>query len=142
MENDLVCYICLDTLDSLLNQLLLCGCPNKYHKSCLYEWIKKENKCPICKKYIYRSYLHLDNNENIQDILDILSNIPNISNDDENLQIESPQLSSRYQRPLADQYRNMIIIGIIVNIILIGIITLTIYGIMYGIYIIINNIIK
>ena len=92
-NNDLTCYICLDTLNISLNQLLLCGCPNRYHKNCLHEWIKKTSICPICKKNIYYYYYENKTNENMEDILDILSTIPIITNinNDENFNIITQQ---------------------------------------------------
>ena len=87
-NNNLTCYICLDNLNISLKQSLLCGCPNRYHKKCLYEWISKTNKCPICKQNIYKLCLKYeniknhDNIEEIEEILDILFDMQNIYNNE------------------------------------------------------------
>ena len=44
------------------DKYLKCGCMNRYHTECLYEWIKCQNKCPICREKI--TELQNDNSDN------------------------------------------------------------------------------
>ena len=43
-----ICSICLDNYkkDDILNEL---KCGHKYHKTCIDDWIKNNNNCPLCR---------------------------------------------------------------------------------------------
>jgi hypothetical protein len=59
------CYICLEKLNINCyndNKYLKCGCLNRYHAECLYEWAEIQNKCPICRKKINEIEEDNDNN--------------------------------------------------------------------------------
>ena len=48
------CSICLDPLEYEIVSLPFRGeenknCGHKYHKSCLYGWVKKNKNCPTCR---------------------------------------------------------------------------------------------
>ena len=49
-SEDLQCSICLKNLDKS-NQLEL-ECSHIFHISCISDWKKRNNTCPICRKMI------------------------------------------------------------------------------------------
>ena len=45
------CTICLDKIYFYNNYNLTCG--HIFHKKCIKNWLKKNNECPICRKFQY-----------------------------------------------------------------------------------------
>lgn len=50
VKND-VCQICLHSYEDYNNCLYL-KCKHFFHTGCLFPWIKKNKRCPLCKKPI------------------------------------------------------------------------------------------
>ena len=44
------CCICLQNLDTDKHFL---RCAHSFHNECIKEWLKRSNKCPICRLNIY-----------------------------------------------------------------------------------------
>lgn len=45
------CCICNEKNDNLIVKL---DCNHYFHKSCLINWIKKSNSCPLCRKNVFK----------------------------------------------------------------------------------------
>lgn len=43
------CCICLDSIGNN-DRVRITSCRHKFHYSCIKEWSKKENTCPLCKR--------------------------------------------------------------------------------------------
>lgn len=43
------CCICLDSINNS-DRVRITSCRHKFHYSCIKEWSKKENTCPLCKR--------------------------------------------------------------------------------------------
>jgi hypothetical protein len=50
--NSNVCIICLDEFKNNTNDLINLSCKHRFHTQCLKNWIKHNNKCPICREKI------------------------------------------------------------------------------------------
>lgn len=46
------CIICFSELNKGEKVIELPKCCHLYHYSCLHPWMKKSNKCPICKRIV------------------------------------------------------------------------------------------
>ena len=44
------CLICLDEIQNYTSGFLPCGCCNKFHEECLYDWVLISGICPICRR--------------------------------------------------------------------------------------------
>ena len=91
-SNDDMCCICLSVMDNELLIHKIDECKHTFHSSCLIEWLRTSNQCPMCrneKNNIYRrktslfriivNFLRRKNNKNkkLQAIYNKYKNIKN-----------------------------------------------------------------
>jgi hypothetical protein len=52
-----ICCICLNNMDNELLIHKIAECNHKFHSSCLIEWLRTSNQCPMCRneKTFYRN---------------------------------------------------------------------------------------
>jgi hypothetical protein len=50
------CIICLNDYKNM-DYLSLLPCSHIYHKSCIEEWLRRNNKCPLCKHKVFSDLL-------------------------------------------------------------------------------------
>lgn len=75
------CIICFSELDNEEKVIELPDCKHIYHYNCLEPWIKKNNKCPICKglirfgllNAIHRKVVGKEEEEEVSDAVSIVS---------------------------------------------------------------------
>jgi hypothetical protein len=56
MINTRTCTICLECFKAPDNLIEFACREHVYHKTCLKEWIKKSNTCPLCKYDLMNDY--------------------------------------------------------------------------------------
>ncbi len=49
VDADIVCAICLDALQDGDERMVTLPCNHKYHPSCIGEWQKRSESCPLCR---------------------------------------------------------------------------------------------
>ena len=65
------CSICYELIDTNNNQILKCN--HVFHKECINKWLKKNNKCPICRKIIIYNYKRIgiyNNKDNLNKMIE------------------------------------------------------------------------
>ncbi|KAH7890228.1 hypothetical protein F5I97DRAFT_1791417, partial [Phlebopus sp. FC_14] len=54
-DSETRCPICLDDYEPLDAVTKMLECPHWLHKSCLEQWLKTANTCPVCRKKVKAS---------------------------------------------------------------------------------------
>ena len=50
-NDNIDCCICLDKFEENHTSIVL-ECSHRFHRECITNWLKKELKCPLCRKQI------------------------------------------------------------------------------------------
>ena len=65
-EEDTQCIICMENFVPFTMIILYPVCKHRYHKDCLWEWLRTKTTCPMCRRGIRSSlYQEIDNSHRL-----------------------------------------------------------------------------
>jgi NACalpha-BTF3-like transcription factor len=73
-ESDILCGVCLDSLNPANNSEILLTCQHRFHEACVEPWLTNKGTCPTCRTRI-REVAEDSDEELGEEAIEILQNV-------------------------------------------------------------------